>query len=172
VKLVRRLRRMAEADLDAVLAIDAVTPPPFWGREAFLHELELPTSRPGVLVDPAGRVIGFLVWWQILDEAHLQNVALSEAARRRGHGRWLVRAMLAGSARAGARRAFLEVRPDNGPARALYAALGFREVGRRRRYYADGADALLLSRPVRRRGRWRWASRAGRLRAAADPTIR
>jgi ribosomal-protein-alanine N-acetyltransferase len=41
---------------------------------------------------------------------------------------------------------FLEVSDRNGAARALYAAAGFEAVGRRRQYYTDGADALVLSR--------------------------
>ena len=43
--------------------------------------------------------------------------------------------------------ATLEVRADNGGALALYARLGFDEVGRRRRYYPDGGDAVLMTRP-------------------------
>jgi ribosomal-protein-alanine N-acetyltransferase len=43
---------------------------------------------------------------------------------------------------------FLEVSEANGAARALYAAAGFEEAGRRRRYYADGSDALVLRRAL------------------------
>ncbi len=160
---------MAEADLDALVAIDAATPPPSWSREAFAHELSVAQSRPCVLEDGRRRVVGFLVWWRVLDEAHLQNVAVSGACRRAGHGRWLVRALLIAAARAGARRVLLEVRADNAAARSLYAATGFADVGRRRRYYADGEDAVLMARAAPRLGARaafggpRWAV-AGRMR--------
>jgi ribosomal-protein-alanine N-acetyltransferase len=56
---------------------------------------------------------------------------------------------MAGAAARGAAAMFLEVSDRNAAARALYAASGFAEVGRRRRYYADGANALVLSRALR-----------------------
>ncbi|TQF76591.1 ribosomal-protein-alanine acetyltransferase, partial [Elioraea sp. Yellowstone] len=45
----------------------------------------------------------------------------------------------------GAGRLFLEVAVGNAAARRLYGRLGFREVGQRRGYYPDGADALVLA---------------------------
>jgi ribosomal-protein-alanine N-acetyltransferase len=51
---------------------------------------------------------------------------------------------MAEAVRRGAVEIFLEVAEPNAAARALYACAGAREVGRRPRYYADGADALVL----------------------------
>lgn len=77
-------------------------------------------------------------------EAELLTLAVAPAARRRGLGRALVGTVLAEAAGRGAARLFLEVKADNAPAIALYRAAGCIEVGRRRRYYADGTDALVL----------------------------
>jgi ribosomal-protein-alanine N-acetyltransferase len=55
-----------------------------------------------------------------------------------------MRALMADAARRGAREMFLEVAEGNAAARALYAGLGAAEAGRRRRYYPDGSDALVL----------------------------
>lgn len=83
-------------------------------------------------------------------EAELLTLAVAPAVRRRGLGRGLVAAFEAGAAARGAREALLEVAVTNGPARTLYAAAGYAEVGRRRGYYARrGAppiDALVLAR--------------------------
>jgi len=64
--------------------------------------------------------------------------------RRRGLGTALLRGVAAGAAGRGAQRVFLEVSERNAAARALYAAAGFEPVARRRSYYPDGADALVL----------------------------
>lgn len=90
-----------------------------------------------VLVQPAG------------PEAEILQVAVAPARRRTGLGRRLVRQAIALAAACGAEEAFLEVRPHNLAAIALYESEGFRQVGRRRRYYADGDDALLMRRALR-----------------------
>jgi ribosomal-protein-alanine N-acetyltransferase len=77
-------------------------------------------------------------------EAEVLTLAVRPLARRRGIGRALFDAVCARARDAGAEALFLEVAEGNGAARALYAAAGAAEVGRRRRYYPDGGDALVL----------------------------
>ena len=90
-------------------------------------------------------VVGYLCLWAVADEVHVTNLAVDPAWRGEGIGRFLLGTLLVRHRAAGARRAFLEVRPGNTEARRLYQSLGFREVGRRRGYYVDtGEDALLL----------------------------
>jgi ribosomal-protein-alanine N-acetyltransferase len=82
----------------------------------------------------------------LADEAHVLDVAVAPAWRRRGLARRLVSLALLRSLRAGARVALLEVRAGNTAALALYASLGFEACGRRRGYYAEPAeDAILLA---------------------------
>jgi ribosomal-protein-alanine N-acetyltransferase len=79
------------------------------------------------------------------DEMEVLDVSVAPRWRRRGLARLLVSLALARGGRAGARRAFLEVRASNAAAMALYEALGFREAGRRKGYYgAPLEDAVLL----------------------------
>ncbi len=78
------------------------------------------------------------------DEAEILTLGVVPTARRRGLGRALLDAAKAEAARRGARAVFLEVSTHNAAARRLYLASGFVEAGLRRRYYADGSDALLL----------------------------
>jgi [ribosomal protein S18]-alanine N-acetyltransferase len=111
-----------------------------WGEMAFAVQLGL----PGVfgLIDPEGAVLLARV---AAEEAEVLTLAVAPPARRKGLGRALLRAAMARAAAAGARRMVLEVSVANAPAAALYGTVGFREVGRRRRYYADGSDALVLA---------------------------
>ena len=90
-------------------------------------------------------VAGYIIAQDAADEAEILNLAVAPARHRGGIGRALVERTLATLARRGARRVFLEVRELNSAARALYAALGFEEVGRRSRYYQRPVeDAIVL----------------------------
>ena len=82
------------------------------------------------------------------DEAEILTIAVAPAAHRQGIGAALLAAAMAQAALRGAAAMFLEVAEGNAAARALYAAAGFRQSGRRRRYYPDGADALVLRRSL------------------------
>lgn len=88
-------------------------------------------------------LVGYIAWQVVLDEADLLGLAVAAPWRRRGLGRRLLLETMPPA------RLTLEVREDNGPARALYESLGFQRVGRRRHYYGPGVDALLLQRDNR-----------------------
>lgn len=84
----------------------------------------------------------------VADEMHVHNLAVPPETRRRGLGRLLMELALDWGRRRGARRAYLEVRPTNAAALALYGSLGFRTVSLRRRYYQHPTeDALVLEKP-------------------------
>jgi len=130
----------AAAEL-AALHGAAFSPTEAWGAEALRLMLETPGTF--ALFSPGE---GFILARVVVDEAEVLTLAVVPAARRQGLGRALLEAALGVAEAAGARQMFLEVSTANPAARALYAAAGFTEVGRRRRYYADGSDALVLSR--------------------------
>jgi [ribosomal protein S18]-alanine N-acetyltransferase len=133
------------AHADAMAEIHAACFPPRerWGADAMALQL----GQPGAfgLIDPAG---GMLLARLAADEAEILTLAVAPAARRQKRASGLLAAAAARATAAGARAMFLEVAAENTPARSLYAAAGFVEVGRRRRYYADGSDALLLLRDL------------------------
>jgi ribosomal-protein-alanine N-acetyltransferase len=103
-----------------------------------------------VLRGPDGARLGFCVWQEVADEAHVHNVAIAPDQRRRGLARRLLRACLAMAGSRDARRAFLDVRAGNEPARNLYLGLGFRETGVRAGYYSEpDEDAVLMEAAIR-----------------------
>lgn len=87
----------------------------------------------------------FILMRTVLDEAEVITLAVTPPHRRRGLARALLEAAAACCVLRGALTLHLEVAAANTPACALYCALGFRQVGQRPRYYADGGDARLLS---------------------------
>lgn len=91
-------------------------------------------------LDPSG----FLLGWEIVDELEILDVFVLPTARRQGLAAALLEHALAHARDGGRRAALLEVRTGNLAARRLYQRHGFVEVGERKRYYADGEDALLL----------------------------
>lgn len=97
---------------------------------------------------PPTPVLGWVCAWDIAAEGQLDLMMLSvhAAARRRGVATALLHALADRHPRR--RRAVLEVAAGNRGARAFYAAQGAVEVGRRRGYYADGGDALVLRLPL------------------------
>ncbi|HKH09765.1 MAG TPA: ribosomal protein S18-alanine N-acetyltransferase [Rubrobacter sp.] len=135
------LRRMGTSDLPAVMEIDAASLPKPWSEAIWRSELESPFGLYLVL-EAGEEIIGQIGVRSVLDELHVTNVAVRPGHRRRGYARALIRGAL--SAYPDARLVHLEVRPTNGPARTLYGSLGFRETGRRPRYYGD-EDALLMT---------------------------
>jgi ribosomal-protein-alanine N-acetyltransferase len=132
--------------IDAVLAIEEASFTNPWTREMYLAELENPgVSYCFLAYDADGRPIGFCSFWRVLDELHINNLAVVPEQRRTGVASALLRFVLDEGARLGARRATLEVRRSNDPARYLYEQFGFTVAGVRRGYYTRPVeDALVL----------------------------
>ncbi len=95
---------------------------------------------------------GFLVARWVADEAEILLLGVAPAWRRQGLASQLIEDFLARAAGAGVRRCHLEVASDNAAALALYRALGFARIGRRKGYYNHGlgppSDALLLCKTI------------------------
>ena len=137
---------MREDDLDVVLAIEQRAYPFPWTRGIFRDCLR--ADYPAWVLVEDGLVIGYGVLSLAADEAHVLNVCAAPEVQGRGHGRRLLRSLLQLARGRGAHRVFLEVRPSNAAAIALYHDEGFNEIGRRPRYYPahDGReDAIVMA---------------------------
>jgi ribosomal-protein-alanine N-acetyltransferase len=140
------LTPMREEDLDAVMAIESAVYTHPWSRGNFADSLragyDCRTLRFG------GELLGYFVVMAAAGEAHLLNLSVAAAHQRRGIGSGLLREAAAIALARGARSLFLEVRPSNRGAQALYTRFGFRKVAVRRGYYpahTGREDALVLT---------------------------
>jgi len=134
------------SQIDDVIAIEEASFTNPWTRQMYLAELE----RPGLSFcylarNPDHQVVGFCSFWRVVDELHINNLAVIPEQRRAGIATTLLRYVLAEGARLGAVRATLEVRKSNEPARLLYERMGFSVAGVRRAYYTKPVeDAIVL----------------------------
>ncbi len=139
------IRDVRPADLDAVAELERISFPIPWKREFFASEVGTAHRFNRVVRAPNGMLAGYVFCAFAAGEIHVNKIAVDPRYRRRGIAGLLMKEVLDLSSRILAEEIFLEVRPSNLPARNFYTLLGFREVGRRPQYYADGEDALVMS---------------------------
>ena len=133
-------------EIDDVLAIEEVAFTNPWTRAMYMAELENSgVSYCFLARDTDRRAVGFCSFWRVLDELHINNLAVLPECRRTGVASDLLTFVLRTGAAAGARRATLEVRRSNDAARLLYARFVFSVAGVRADYYSKPVeDALVL----------------------------
>src|SRR5688572_30276534 len=140
-----QFRRMSEADLDTVMAIENVIYTHPWTRGNFVDSLQ--TGGHCWIMEYNGALAGYAVIMTGAGEAHLLNLSISAAWQQRGFGRKFLMYLIDFINKIKVSMLFLEVRVSNAAARALYAQAGFREIGVRRGYYpahAGREDAIVL----------------------------
>lgn len=137
---------LEEADLDEVLKVERASFSNPWSRQMFIWEMQnTGVSYAYVLRTPEWRVAGFCTVWLVLDEVHINNLAVRPECRGQGAGRRMLVHVLSLGAAMGASKATLEVRRSNAAALKLYQGLGFTVGGTRRNYYTSPVeDALVL----------------------------
>ncbi len=137
---------MSLTDLDDVAAIESVSFRDAWPRDAFAQECHNPFSRPIVAHDSTGRTVAYMILWVAGPECHVVNVAVRPDLRGKGLGRLMIEEAERVAIEARCEFIYLEVRPSNEIARGMYERHGFEVDGRRRGYYQDGEDALVMVR--------------------------
>ena len=140
------IRKMTVGDVSAVVDLDKKSFILPWPERSFRFELtDNPASRCWV-AEREGNIVGMIVVWLIVDEAHVATIAIDPEYRRQGIGKRLLAHALRHMIRDGARSSFLEVRESNRVAQEMYRKFGYEVTGRRRRYYRDNdEDAILMS---------------------------
>lgn len=134
------VHRASEAELEALAALAVALGFPAYDLAA----LQATQGRAGGLLLSTGPE-SLLVAEVLAPEAELHLIGVAPSARGRGLASALLRACRAEARALGAERLYLEVASRNAPALSLYQRQGFTVVGRRRGYYRDGDDALLLA---------------------------
>lgn len=132
-------------DAAEVSALEAKCFPSFWSPEQYAEALSenSPYWVYGCRAD--GRLVGYIAVSAVAGELEVLNVGVDPAMRGKGIATRLLQAILHEAREKSIFLYYLEVRPSNAPALALYRAAGFRQCGVRRRYYADGEDALAMT---------------------------
>ena len=140
------VRGMRIEDVPAAHELDKLSFTLPWPERSLRFEVtDNPSARCWV-AEWEGRVVGMLVLWMIMDEAHIATLATHPEFRRQGIAEQLLVTALEKAHAEGARSALLEVRAGNEAAQALYRKYGFDVVGRRKRYYKDNnEDAVLMT---------------------------
>lgn len=140
------IRRMKIEDVPAAHEIDRLSFTLPWSERSLRFEVtDNPASRCWV-AEMDGKLVGLLILWKIVDEAHIATIATHPDFRRQGIAKHLLVTALDSAYGEGAQSALLEVRAGNTAAQIMYRALGFKVVGRRERYYKDNfEDAILMT---------------------------
>lgn len=144
-----RLAAMREQDLDEVIAVEHSIYSHPWTRGNFVDSLRAGYDCRTWRLE--GELVGYFILMAGAGEAHLLNLSVAAKHQRSGHGRALLREAAELARRRGARSLFLEVRPSNLAAQALYSRSGFRKIAVRKGYYpahAGREDALVLTLPL------------------------
>ncbi|MDP1734165.1 MAG: ribosomal protein S18-alanine N-acetyltransferase [Sulfuritalea sp.] len=141
--------RVTDADLDAVAAAETRIHPFPWTRGNFADSLAAGHGAWLALED--GRMIGYAVMMQVLDEVHLLNISILPESQHDGRGTALLMQLFDWARAHAATRMLLEVRPGNVSGQRFYKRHGFVEIGRRRDYYQthEGReDAIVMARDL------------------------
>lgn len=116
-----------------------------WPGRFFATEMEAPHRYCRVLVDAGGEIAAYLFCaWQNLD-LHVLKVATRPGFRRQGLALKLMKSAEGQVVSGGGETVTLEVRRSNTEAQGLYSAIGYRCVGTRPAYYADGEAGLVMT---------------------------
>ena len=145
-----RIRAMRTEDLEKVQVIDRTSFSLPWPTSAYNYELNNPMSLSWVaeifMEEGQPTIVGMVVVWLIVDEAHIATLAVEPGYRRLGIGQALLVTALEEAIQRGMLEVTLEVRANNIPARRLYQRFKFEIAGYRPRYYRDNnEDALIMT---------------------------
>ncbi len=140
-----RLRKMRSSDLSGVMAIERANYQFPWGEDIFRDCFKANYNCWVCAEDD--NVLGYCILSMAVGEAHVLNICVSPAEQGQGIGRKMLEHLIE-TARGQAETMFLEVRPSNTVAIALYQDVGFNEIGIRKGYYeAENGreDAIMLA---------------------------
>ena len=141
-----KLQRMQKSDVDNVINIEEKAyGEHHWSKESFLNELSNDLARYYAAFDLDGNLVGYAGCWQILEEVHITNIAVSPDFRRQKIGERLLRQIIDDCYKNKAKYITLEVRVSNNAAIKLYEKYGFKSLGTRKGYYQNNnEDALIM----------------------------
>jgi ribosomal-protein-alanine N-acetyltransferase len=137
---------MTVEDVPTVAQLDQLSFSLPWTERSFHFEVTSNQASRCWVAEQAGRIVGVVVAWLLVDEMHIATIATHPDFRRQGIAQTLLDHVLKLGADEGAVSSFLEVRASNLAAQAMYRKFGYEVTGRRPHYYKDnGEDAILMT---------------------------
>ncbi|MGZ5586865.1 MAG: ribosomal protein S18-alanine N-acetyltransferase [Methylobacter sp.] len=143
-----RLRKMRSSDLPQVMAIERASYQFPWAEDIFRDCFR--ANYNCWVCEEQDTVLGYSILSMAVGEAHVLNICVAPAEQGQGIGRKMLENLI-NQARGRAETMFLEVRPSNTVAIALYEDMGFNEIGIRKGYYqAENGreDAIMLAKQI------------------------
>lgn len=138
------IRTLRSEDAGAVAEILRQSPQAVFWPEASVQDVLEWKGSLGMVIETAGRVVGFLIGRQTIEEAEVLNLAVAPGSRRKGSGSALLQAAVEEFQARGVNRVYLEVRESNRPGIAFYEKHGFLRAGRREGYYRDPIETAVI----------------------------
>ena len=140
------IRQATMKDISSMIALSREAPSAASWSESSYRDVFNPgaPARIALVSEHGGFLAGFVIARLNAEDCELENVVVSQAARRRGIGYELVESLLREARHRGAARIFLEVRESNSAARTLYEKCGFKVSGHRKSYYRDPSEDAVL----------------------------
>lgn len=139
------LRKMELKDIPMIHQIEQESFTSPWSAQAFEQELTRNHFAYYLVLEYEGEIAGYGGMWVVIDEAHVTNIAVRSAYRRRKWGELLLKKLMEVARSRACRGMTLEVRVSNHIAQNLYRKLGFKPSGTRKQYYSDNhEDALIM----------------------------
>ena len=143
-----KIREMIPDDVPEVMKIERASFNEPWAEVHFYFELYAKTSHNWVAVEK-NDILGYLCFWKLQDELHINNIAVHKDMRRKGFAQKMLDELSKFAKKNNARILTLEVNENNSAAIAFYNNNGFKQVGVRPNYYEkDKADALILTKKM------------------------
>ena len=141
------VREWTAEDVGEIAEIESVCFSDPWSEDVLRSSFGNPLYK-SVLIEENGRILAYALESVLFEVAEVAIVAVAPEMRRRGFGRRLMEALIDEAAKRGAQKLFLEVRVSNFAAQRLYEDVGFSVLNVRKRYYADGEDALVMTKEL------------------------
>lgn len=139
------IREMKEEDLDQVEAIEKEIFSLPWSKKSF-HDACSHSENIYLVCADEDKIAGYCGLWTVFGEGNITNMAVSADYRRQGIGKALMQEMEKRGQQIDVSVFFLEVRESNEAAKKLYEQMGYREIGKRKRFYERPVeDAIVMS---------------------------
>lgn len=142
-----KFRTLCADDIDLILAVQKDDFPDGWNREQILSGFNQ-NHINALCLEENDKPLGLIIYSVSIDVADIEGLVVVSTERRNGYGKILLERALIEIAEKGVKKVLLEVRESNFPAISLYKSCGFKEISIRKKYYADGENAVILIKEI------------------------